>query len=489
MRIKNAIYIVSSCIVLAVPAHAAGASAAEHGFSLTVECPPGGRSTAPGLDIPGESGSGGFGEVLDLESRCTVIGQNVQPFIGNVIDTVIVLGNTRTKRETIIREIATKRGDLLDNEMIIRDASFLRGLGFFSDVDISAEKTAPGQCRVIVRVDERPDLFMKYPYPVVNYDLDKGISYGIRWRIRNFRGLGEELLFSALKRRDIEHGGGLSWNSPWVGGRRIKLNVNLFTYRKLDEPASDDFIRESIGGMVTVGLPLSRSLVRQVWLSTILSLEGRHSRMRIPPDDGSGIGLYYRQNLLSTGLRLRYDSRDNYTAASKGLLTQFSATRYTSIHGLTQHYTFYRATNHLFLPAGPMGTCILAIEANIRDGGLPWFFEMKLGGNNDLRGFEDDTLRGSTKVLGTVQLRRRFFGPHIFNLPHIGKFDVTLNAVAFVDNGALMRRFGDLGNATFHTTGGVGIEIMSPVQDLVRLELATNGDGSADVYLVAGSRF
>ena len=424
----------------------------------------------------------------EFDATWEIMGQRLKPYFGSFVDSIVVAGNSRTRRITILREMATKSGRRFDEELIRRDASFLRGLGYFSDVDISAEETAPGRCLVTVRVVERPRLFMKYPYPVVNYDFEDGISYGFKWRIRNFRGLGEELSVSVLKRRERDHGGSFGWNIPWMTGRRLQFNVGFFNFHRLEEPAGDDFIKERNGGQVFVGVPLSKSLVRQLWVTTVLAFERRDSRLSLGETNGAP-GDFYRQNYLSTGLSLHYDSRDNRLTPNRGFYSRLSVQRYNSVHGLDQSYIMYGVQNHLFIPAGPAGNLIIALDGIIREGDLPDIYEMGLGGASDLRGFTEDVGVGRVKALGTLQLRKRLFGPRIFNIPKIGKFDVAVNAVLFVDNGAIMDSIKDADRAVYHTTGGFGFEILSPIQDLIKIELAMDDEFEPILYFTSGSRF
>jgi outer membrane protein assembly factor BamA len=336
-------------------------------------------------------------------------------------------------------------------------------------------------------VAERPRLFMKYPYPVVNYDIDDGISYGFRWRIRNFRGYGEELSISALKRRDREHSGNIRWRIPWMMGRRLQFDVGVFNFRRLDEPLYEDYIKEWNRGQVFIGIPLRKSLVHQLWATTVCSFEARDARLSIENSDGPGT--LYHQNFISVGFGLQYDSRDNWLAARRGFLWRFSARRYTSVYGPEQRYIFYFIQNHLHLPIGDNGSLILTLDGDIREGDLPDFFEMELGGVQNLRGFTKDIPKGRAKLIGTIQLRRRLFGPHVFNIPHIGSFDLTINGVAFVDNGTIMQGIDSIDRAVFYTTGGVGFEILSPIQDLVRLEMAMDDLLEPVFYLTSLRRF
>jgi outer membrane protein assembly factor BamA len=425
---------------------------------------------------------------LDLDARCSIIEQRLEPFYGDTIDTILVSGNTHTKRKTITREMATKEGDELDRDLIVRDATYLRGLGFFSDVDISAARISSGRIQVQVSVIERPALFMRFPYPIVNYHLERGVTFGFRWRIKNFRGQGENLLFYVNKRRDREHEGALEWSTPWVGERRIAIGLGIYNYRVLREP-EDDFIKERNGGKASVSLPLTSSLIRRIYLTPMVSFEQRQSNI-VPAwiDPGAARRLYL-QNILTLGLGFSYDSRNSYIAPTSGWNAGVGAARATAVYGLEQEYMFYSTYSYLYVPMPWIGTMIVAFDGLYRDGDLYEFYAFGMGGNDDLRGYEGSVERGRTRLISNLQLRRRFFGPTILDLPLIGKFDLSVNAIAFVDHGALADRPVDLTGARYLTTGGFGVEIISPIQDVVRIELAFGPDGNPMVYMTGGARF
>ena len=179
---------------------------------------PGGGKSSPGISLGGSAAA-------DAEAPWQKIGKRLRPHFGEIVDSIIVRGNTHTKRITIVREMTTRQGEPLEEHLIKRDMSFIRGMGYFSDADISIERVSTGRCRITVYIIERPGLFMRFPYPVVNYDFEKGLSYGVRWRIKNFRGLGEEFRLIALKRREKEHGGDIAWKVPWLMGKRLQMNL------------------------------------------------------------------------------------------------------------------------------------------------------------------------------------------------------------------------------------------------------------------------
>jgi outer membrane protein assembly factor BamA len=417
--------------------------------------------------------------------------ENLAPFYGCTIDTIIVSGNTRTRTVTILREMATKQGACLDERLVRRDSAYLRGLAYFAAVGITAEEIEYGKCRILVAVTERPGIFMRVPYPIVNYDFEKGLSYGVTWKIKNFRGLAEDLSISAVTRRDKEDGASFSWNMPWFMGRRVAFRLDAYTYRRIDAPvdADEDYIKRQSAAGFGLGVPLTRSLVKQVWLRTSFAFIGRDSRLTLTDASGAVSSGFMRQDFVSAGAELSYDSRSDRISPFDGMLHRISLRRFTSVSGPEQRYIFYGFSDYFYIPAGSERAFIVAVDGDIREGDLPSFFEMKLGGVRDMRGFSNESLRGSAKLTGTLQYRSRLFGPHVFKLPKIGEFDIALNGVAFLDNGMLMDNILDAGASTIYTTGGFGVEIISPFRDLVRLELASDGTGTPAFYMTAGANF
>jgi outer membrane protein assembly factor BamA len=418
--------------------------------------------------------------------------RNLEQFFGFTIDTIIVSGNTRTKSIALLRELATKQGSVLDERLVKRDSAYLRGLAYFAEVAIAAESAGERRCRLLVTVVERPSLFMRVPYPVMNYDFKRGISYGLTWKIKNFRGYHEDLGVSAIQRTDESRGANFAWNVPWFMGKRVRFRFDAFTYKRLTEPSDQDeeYIRELNGASIGLGIPLRPSLVRQLWLKPSFSFEGRRARLAFA-DTGTGqtSSALYRQNFFAAGAELEYDSRSDRLSPFDGMLHRFRIRRYMSVAGLEQNYILYGFSDYFYLPVGVERSLIFAIDGDIREGDLPSFYEMRLGGARDLRGFPNEELRGRAKVVGTLQYRMRLVDPHVFKLPKIGYFDVAMNGVVFVDSGTLTDCILDFPEADFHAVGGLGIEILSPLRDLIRLEIASNGSEQPAFYMTAGTDF
>ncbi|MFA4948546.1 MAG: BamA/TamA family outer membrane protein [Candidatus Krumholzibacteriia bacterium] len=421
----------------------------------------------------------------DTESK------NLEPYYGCSIDSIIVAGNKHTKTIVILREMASKQGAVLDERLIRRDSAYLRGLGYFAEVRMTAEQGEAGRCRLRVEVVDRPAIFMRVPYPVVNYDFQLGLSYGATWKIKNFRGLGEDLAVSGITRKDREEGAGFSWSNPWFLGRRAPFRFDSYAYRRLNlsEDTDEEYLKEQVGASVGFGLPLTQNLVKQLWLKTNLSFERRKSNLMLADASGNYSGRFYFQNFISPGAELEYDSRDNRISPFNGMLHRIRLRRFSTVQGPEQRYIFYGFSDYFYVPTGEYRSFIFGVDGDIREGDTPTYLQMKLGGVRDVRGFADDRLRGTAKLVATLQYRARLVGTRVFRLPKIGKFDFTMNWVAFIDTGALTDDIRDVSRKSFYSTGGLGVELISPFRDLIRLEMATDGRNSPAFYMTAGTDF
>ena len=229
--------------------------------------------------------------------------------------------------------------------------------------------------------------------------------------------------------------------------------------------------------------------MKQLWLKTSFSFERRKTRLAIADASGDGSGRFYYQNFISAGAELEYDSRDDHISPFNGMHHRIRLRRFSSAAGPEQRYIFYGFSDYFYVPTGEYRSFIIGVDGDIREGDTPDYLQMKLGGLRDLRGFPDDALRGTVKLVATLQYRGRLVGTRVFRLPKIGKFDFTMNWVAFIDRGALMSDILDVGREKFYTTGGLGVEIISPLRDLIRIEMATDGTNSPAFYMTAGTDF
>ena len=128
-------------------------------------------------------------------------------------------------------------------------------------------------------------------------------------------------------------------------------------------------------------------------------------------------------------------------------------------------------------------------ELSYQFGKYPEYFRFGLGGPGTLRGYESGVFRGAHRWYQTVEWRMYPFPRWYFTMPWVGLVDVTLAGVVFLDTGIVWNNEKDFALDRFHSGGGFGIRIYSPMQDAVRLDLGFNRRGSIRGYFSTGIRF
>ena len=127
------------------------------------------------------------------------------------IDNVFILGNKKTKKSIILRELVVKKGMLIYYPDLIKhieaDQNKLFNLRLFNSVKINILELSPSKVDIVVQVDER---WYTFPIPILKFadrnfndwlknqgaDFSR-INYGIKFTQYNVRGRNEKLRLTA----------------------------------------------------------------------------------------------------------------------------------------------------------------------------------------------------------------------------------------------------------------------------------------------------
>ena len=126
---------------------------------------------------------------------------------------------------------------------------------------------------------------------------------------------------------------------------------------------------------------------------------------------------------------------------------------------------------------------------NRTEGKFPDYIRFGLGGSGTLRGFSSGEFRGAHRWIQTLEWRISPFPKWFFGVPFVGRVDVQVGTVFFMDTGIVWRHQEDFRFERFHGGGGCGLRIYSPAQDVVRLDFGFNAQGDVHLYFSTGIRF
>lgn len=367
---------------------------------------------------------------------------------------VAVVGNVRTRPHVLLREFPLAPGEPYRYTEALRGQQRIFELGYIRSARlIPLEPEAePEEVALLLRVEEREAGLLSF-----------GLGYSSEERARGFIEVGHRNLWGTgrrvtlrLKGSEIGYRGDLTYLEPWVFGRRVDGDANLFT--EFREERGFDIRRNG------VSLGLRRDLTERVKGRLGYTLEDVElSRIADPVATLEDVGAHTTSSI---ALSLSYEGRDDVLEPRRGF---FVGSTLTYAGGpLLGQDDFAKAEAEVggFLPLGPT---VLALGARggvafpyARSERVPIHERFFAGGGSSVRGFEEKRLgpkdpggtpRGGEAVLTTsVELRFPIWR--------------ALGGVGFLDGGQVWRSVEEIeldGPGDLQWAVGAGLRLRTPV--------------------------
>ena len=400
---------------------------------------------------------------------------------GTIVDSVTVIGNTKTQGYVILREMETQPGDVLNETDLARDVHFITGMSPIASAHVRADSSAlMGHCVLRVYVEERAAILVGSILPQFKYNFDTGLNYGIRWSEKNFRGRLENLGFNYLRNERGDDNVSFGWSTPWIGWRHISAGV-WTSYHKRGDVPNDIQVLESFvyGGFVA--LPLTESRIRFSQLTMSMSFERtRKGAIGEPP---------INERIIAPSIGHNFDSRDSHVRPSTGYNAFTNIRANYPTNGISNPFYTFRSIFRRFFPLHKR--TVLATYSNLtyQFGDFPTYSEFSLGGPGSLRGYPSGRFKGFQRWFGTIELRYSLLPTRVFKVPVIKSFDMGLGVIGFMDSGIVWHESSELDANRLHGTGGVGIRLYNPIRDVLRVDWGFSLTGASRVDIATGIRF
>lgn len=246
------------------------------------------------------------------------------------VERIDIEGNLRTLDKVIRRQFRVAEGDAFNRVKIDRARRNLRGLGFFSDIQITEEPgSTPDSTIVKVQVQEQSTGELSIG---LGFSTDSPVAGDVSLTERNLLGRGQFLrmrvAFSS-QQKEFE----LRFTEPYFLGRNISAGFDLFrTETEFQNESSFD--QRSTGGGIRFGFPLAENLR----LSTRYRIS--YDEVRDVPTSASPFIIAVQDDYLASivGFTLSYDLRNDPIDPTAG----FSASLDQDVAGLGGNVRFAR---------------------------------------------------------------------------------------------------------------------------------------------------
>jgi outer membrane protein insertion porin family len=386
------------------------------------------------------------------------------------VEEIRVEGNTKTRTSTILRNLRTKPGTVLNRRRFQKDLERLNNLGYFRRVEPDPQRGSErGKVILVLDVEEE-----KTGLATIGVGYAGGGSSGIRSGVtgaisysdRNLFGEGKNVSLSWQRGAQISSIG-LSYLDPAINSNQDSIGVSIFKndVEGLRQPVLVDgeqqfaFYDDSrIGGSVTYGHPLNDDL--RIF-GTL-----RHETIEVLRDSDSlftpvGLGT---GSLNSVGFSALYDTRDDIFNPHVGSFANGSVN--VAGFGGDFNFTKYTLEGRHYVPLGENHTLALRGWGGLVSGDAPITEFFFAGGPDTLRGYQQNQFFGTHFLVANAEYR--------FPIANI-KF---LRGAVFADAGTAFTPGQGINEKLFYDAG-VGLRITFPALGLgvIRLDYAIGEDG------------
>ena len=331
----------------------------------------------------------------------------------STIDKIEIDGNTKTKDNVIIREMRLSPGEEFSQKIIEEIPSRLNRLGFFEPVAVPDYYIdAQNEGVLVVRLkDKQTNNFDGIIGYVPGNNKVSGYLTGlVNISLSNIFGTGRAAAIRWQKLDQSSQVLELKYLEPWILGLPVNINAGLLQ-RKQDST----YIQRDLN----IGLEYlaNENLSAAVTLST----------ESVIPSDADTLSLtVYNSSSITTGLDLKYDTRDDPYSPTRGILfiNSYSFSRKT-INGPekfinsntktkidlqrieVEFKTYYKLFQRQIIALALNGKELLGSFLEVSD-------LYRLGGANTLRGYAQDQFLGSRIFWSNLEYRflltQRSFG-------------------------------------------------------------------------------
>jgi outer membrane protein assembly factor BamA len=381
---------------------------------------------------------------------------------GKIITEIRFDGLDYTKPYVVERELHSHVGELFSEQTLRQDTERLDRLRLFSSIDARAVDTDAG-VRIEITLHET------FPYmPTISIQVndENGASAGPGFKSVNFLGRGIELNAAA------QFGGStnldFSVTNPWFAGNHLSYHAR---YLHRDRPNELDQFHEIandvqlrlgsfIGGPGRVGAR-----------GAFQTIESDRDGVTLSPDN---------QDVIATlGVFVGYDSRDIWSRPHRGWWSEIDIVHNNVVDTRgafwttnidVRRYDTWKQRNTLLL------TSLTTLQSGVLGVDIPIYEDFHIGGTNTIRGWPLDAQSGKNQFINTVEYRFLLREPRPFSVSFFTGY-IGLQLAAFGDFGQAWNEADAFGLDEFIDGYGVGLRVLIPFVDEVRLDVAWGNPG------------
>lgn len=405
------------------------------------------------------------------------------PDISVSIDTVIILGNDKTKNEVILREIPFSIPDTLQIKDLLLIQNRVQNLFLFNQVEVYPVED---HSQNILLIDVKETWYI-YPVPILfinERDWDK-ISYGFQISHFNFRGKNEKISVGGWAGYNPSFF--LNYYNPWVG-KTTKFIFGISIFKQKIENKFFDFDEDHLGFSLTFG--------KRFGLNTFFETSFGLTKIEFPEEYQPFLVSNSREDFVpKVGVNFRFDRRDLFEYPMKGSFLSWSVYR-TGFTKSQPQFWRWQFDHRLYIKLSDRISIGGRNLIKLNRGELPIYDRIFIGYSERIRGYFGRAFTAQNLMLQNAELRISLFPIKYVSwqkAPYLSKFFQGLKYGVsmgfFMDSGTVWDRAKQVGLDNFFSGYGAGIHFHLPYINVLRIDHAWNDKSEGEWIIDVGVSF
>ena len=381
------------------------------------------------------------------------------------IDRVVVVGNLRTKKPIILRELEFRPGEAVTWKNLELAQKRIENLYLFNRVQFRVLKFDTENV-LKINVTERWTLF---PIPILNFNEHSfsKISYGGGVADYNFRGRAEKIILIGWA--GFNPGFEFSYQNGWFGGpKRYFASLSAHSVQVANHTTAFKDLESRING-------LSIGFGRRFGIYKFINF-GTNIEQVKPSNPMAALRSTGRDFLWGGGVSLKYDNRDLHEYPTFGHLAELGVHK-AWLNSWGKGYTSYLYDFRFY---HSFRSAIFAVRTfgEFLDGDIPVYKRLFLGYGERIRGHFSETFEGEKRLLNSMEMRFPIIPKRYYSLsqkiPALKDLEFAVYGTLFGDTGIVWTQPRRLALKHFQSGFGMGINMLLPYSNIVRFEFAWN---------------
>ncbi|MFW6237803.1 MAG: BamA/OMP85 family outer membrane protein [Bacillota bacterium] len=400
--------------------------------------------------------------IEDVQFEDKVLNIRVNP--GRIND-IILEGNEKTEDFVILRNLEIEEGEIFKMEDLEKSYQNLNELQYFEEINPEFSQAEDSdRVNVTLKVKETNTGEFGLSGGYQQKDGSGGWIGQIYVEEKNLMGRGQELSFNWDFGSETNYS--LNFKEPWLMGTETSFSIGAYDRtREGTNSDNNDYTEHKRGGNVSLGHDLTEDWQGNVRFR-LENTETSWADEEIEDEFGR------TRSITLTGER---DTTNHYLTPTSGGRDTLSVEYAGSVLGGDQDFTKYNLHVRRFLPGFREDHAwAFRMKVGASDGNLSFSERYKLGGANNLRGYDRLSFDGNEMMLFGAEYRFPIYE--------------QINGVLFTDAGNTWETGKEMSVYDLNASVGAGVRLNTPM-GILRLDYGFNEEREGNFHFSLGETF